>query len=181
MPAPTLSISATVPKIIQPITQVPPLAESCSQVTLPELLDTVAYVAKELGYTNAMFVHGLDGLDEISLLGATRINELRDGKVKTYEITPEQFGLRRCSLEEIRTGTPEENAATIRGVFEGKITGPRRDAIVFNAAGALIVGGKAADFPEGIALADRLIESGAALEKLAQLKEHSNAFPVTGQ
>ena len=147
----------------------------------PELLDTVTYVAKELGYTNAMFVHGLDGLDEISLLGATRINELCDGKVKTYEITPEQFGLRRCSLEEIRTGTPEENAATIRGAFEGKITGPRRDAIVFNAAGALIVGGKAADFPEGIALADRLIESGAALEKLAQLKEHSNAFPVTGQ
>lgn len=147
----------------------------------PELLDTVTYVAKELGYTNAMFVHGLDGLDEISLLGATRINELRGGEVKTYEITPEEFGLRRCTLEEIRTGTPEENAATIRGVFEGSITGPRRDAIMLNAAGALIVGGKAADFPEGIALADRLIASGAALEKLEQLKEHSNAFPVAGQ
>ena len=100
---------------------------------------------------------------------------------KTYEITPEEFGLKRCTLEEICTGTPEENAATIRGVFEGDITGPRRDAIVFNAAGALVVGGKAAGFPEGIALADRLIDSGAVLEKLEQLTAGSNAFPDTKQ
>lgn len=139
-----------------------------------ELLDTVTYVAKELGYTNAMFVHGTDGLDEISLMGPTKINELKDGEVKKYEICPEDFGLKRCTLEEIKTGTPEVNAKTIVGVFKGEIKGPRRDAIVINAAGALVVGGKAENFKEGIALASELIDSGAALLKLEQLKKKSN-------
>lgn len=142
----------------------------------PELLDTVASVARDLGYTRAMFVHGLDGLDEISIIGKTRINELKGGEIKTYEIQPEDFGLKRCTLEEIKTGTPEENAETIRGVFSGEITGPRRDAILLNAAGALIVGGKAATFEEGIALAAKLIDSGAAAEKLNQLSTMSNSF-----
>lgn len=142
----------------------------------PELLDTVTYVAQELGYTHAMFVHGLDGLDEISLLGKTRINELNNGVISTYEIQPEDFGMQRCTLEEIKTGTPEENAATIRGVFAGKITGPRRNAIVINSAGALKVGGKAGSFAEGIKMVNQLIDSGAAAEKLNQLCEMSNSF-----
>ncbi|MGI6201087.1 MAG: anthranilate phosphoribosyltransferase, partial [Christensenellales bacterium] len=142
----------------------------------PELLDSVTYVARELGYTDAMFVHGLDGLDEISLLGTTRVNHLRGGQVTTFEIIPEDFGLKRCTLEQIRTGTPQENAATITGVFSGAIAGPRRDAIVLNAAGALVVGGKAEGFPEGIALAQELIDSGAALAKLEQLRVRSNAL-----
>lgn len=142
----------------------------------PELLDTVSYVAQELGYTNAMFVHGLDGLDEISLLGKTRINELKDGVITTYEIQPEDFGLQRCTLEEIITGTPEENAKTIQGVFAGEITGPRRNAIVINSAGALKVGGKAASFEEGIKMVNALIDSGAAFHKLNQLREMSNSF-----
>ncbi len=142
----------------------------------PELLDTVAYVAKELGYTNAMFVHGLDGMDEISLLGTTRINELKDGNITTYEIQPEDFGISRCTLEEIKTGTPEENAKTIRGVFSGEITGPRRNAIILNAAGALKVGGKVDNFKDGIALAGQLIDSGAAAEKLNSLCKLSNSF-----
>mgnify|MGYP000940198857 CR=1 FL=1 len=142
----------------------------------PELLDTVSFVAKELGYTRAMFVHGIDGLDEISLLGPTRINELKNGVITTYEIKPEDFGLERCSLAEIKTGTPEENAATIRGVLAGKIKGPRRTAIVLNAAGALVVGGKADGFKEGIKLAGELIDSKAAEKKLAQLREMSNSF-----
>ena len=142
----------------------------------PELLDTVTYVARELGYTDAMFVHGLDGLDEISLLGKTRINRLHDGAITTFEIEPEDFGFKRCSLEEIRTGTPQENAVTLRGVFSGEIDGPRRDSIVLNSAGALIVGGKAGDFPEGIQQADQLICSGAAMDKLEQLCRLSNAL-----
>lgn len=141
-----------------------------------ELLDTVTYVAQEMGYTNAMFVHGLDGLDEISLLGKTRINHLKDGKVNTFEIAPEDFGLARCSLEDIKTGTPLENAETINGVFSGKITGPRRDVILLNAAGALIIGGKAEDFKTGIALAGELIDNGSAARKLEELKEMSNRF-----
>lgn len=142
----------------------------------PELLDTVAHVAQALGYTRAMFVHGEDGLDEISLLGATRICELRDGKLNTFTITPEEFGLQRCRLEEICTGTPESNAATIREVFAGKHRGPRRDAIVLNAAGALVIGDKAKDFPEGIALAQSLIDSGAAERKLEELATLSRSF-----
>ncbi len=141
-----------------------------------EILDTVTYTAKELGYTRAMFVYGLDGLDEISLMGRTKINELNHGSVKTYEIAPEDFGMERCSLEDIKTGTPEENADTIRGVFSGRLTGPRKNAIVLNAAGALVVGDKAKDFNEGIRLARELIESGAARRKLEELVEHSNAF-----
>jgi len=142
----------------------------------PELLDTVTYVARELGYTDAMFVHGLDGLDEISLLGKTRINRLHDGAISTFEIEPEDFGFKRCSLDEIKTGTPQENAVTIRVVFSGEIDGPRRDSIVLNSAGALIVGGKADDFPEGIQRADQLIRSGAAMEKLEQLCRLSHAM-----
>lgn len=142
----------------------------------PELLDTVAFVAKELGYTNAMFVHGLDGLDEISLLGKTRINHLKNGEVTSFEIEPEDFGLTRCVLADIKAGTPEVNAATINGVFSGKEKGARRDALVLNAAGALIVGGKADDFRTGIALAGELIDSGAAAKKLRELQEMSSSF-----
>lgn len=142
----------------------------------PELLEQVAYVAKEVGYTRAMFVHGLDGLDEISLLGPTRILELKDGQLLSYEIKPEDFGLSRCALEDIKTGTPAENAATIRGVFDGSITGPQKDAVVLNAAGALIVGGKAEDFAQGVALAREIIESGAAKAKLQELVTASNSL-----
>lgn len=145
----------------------------------PELLDTVTMVAKELGYTRAMFVHGMDGLDEISLLGVTRINELRDGQVRTYEIRPEDFGMTRCTLDDIKTGTPEENAAVIKGVFGGSITGPRKDAVILNSAGALIVGGKAGNFEEGIRLAAEIIESGRARHKLEELVYHSNAIVHT--
>ena len=141
-----------------------------------DLLDTVAYVARELGYTNAMFVHGLDGLDEISLLGKTRINHLKNGAITTSEIAPEDFGLRRCTLDDIKTGTPQTNAETINGVFSGQIKDARRDAIVLNAAGALTVGGKAAGFADGIGLAGELIDSGAAAKKLRQLKEMSRSF-----
>ncbi len=142
----------------------------------PELLDTVAYVARELGYTNAMFVHGLDGLDEISLLGKTRINHLKNGEITSFEIAPEDFGLTRCVLDDIKTGAPKVNAETIHGVFSGKIKGARRDAIVLNAAGALIVGGKVDDFRTGIELAADLIDSGAAASKLRQLQDMSHSL-----
>ena len=142
----------------------------------PELLETVSEVARRIGYTKAMFVYGEDGLDEISLLGKTKIYELKDGEILKYTIAPEDFGLKSCTLEDIKTGTPEENAATIKGVFNGEITGPKKDAIILNASGALVVGGKAENFEEGIALAREIIESGAALKKLNELVEESNNF-----
>jgi len=141
-----------------------------------ELLNQVPQVAKEIGYTRAMFVHGVDGLDEISLLGTTQVIELKDGEFKRYDITPEQFGLKRCQLEDIKTGTPEVNAATIRGIFEGTINDSRKDAVLLNAAGALVVGDKAADFAEGVAKVREIIDSGAALAKLNELIQCSNAY-----
>ena len=141
-----------------------------------ELLDTVAFVAKELGYTNAAFVHGLDGLDEISLLGKTRVCRLKGDEITTFEIAPEDFGLERCTLEAIKTGTPQENAETIQDVFARKIKGARRDAIVMNSAGALTVGGAVDEFEQGIPLAADIIDSGAAEKKLNELIDMSNSF-----
>jgi anthranilate phosphoribosyltransferase len=123
-----------------------------------------------------MFVHGLDGLDEISLLGKTRINEIQNGSIISYEISPEDFGFTRCTLEDISTGTPEVNAGVIRDVFSGRNKGPRRQAVVLNAAGAMFIGGKANSFAEGIQLADEIIESGAAQDKLKQLITASQDF-----
>lgn len=144
----------------------------------PELLDTVSQVALSLGYKRALFVHGEDGLDEISLLGKTRINELKNGTISSYEIAPEDFGMSRCTLAEIATGTPEENASMIRDVFSGKDKGPRRQAVVLNAAGALMIGEKANSFAEGIKLANEIIDSGAAQNKLHQLITASNDYKV---
>jgi len=142
----------------------------------PELLDTVSHVAASLGYKRALFVHGADGLDEISLLGKTKINELNNGAITSYEITPEDLGLSRCTLAEIATGTPEENAFMIRNVFSGKDRGPRRQAVILNAAGALMIGGKADSFREGIRLAGELIDNGAAKNKLNDLISASHDF-----
>ncbi len=137
-------------------------------------------MALNLGYKRALFVHGLDGLDEISLLGATRVYELKDGAITQYEVTPEQFGLTRCKLSDIETGTPEANAQTIQDVFSGKDRGPRREAILINAAGALYIGGRADSIQEGIKKAAELIDSGAALHKLNQLVETSKKYAVKG-
>ena len=142
----------------------------------PELLDVVAQIALSLGYKRGLFVHGLDGLDEISLLGKTRINEIQNGSIITYEISPEDFGFTRCTLEDIATGTPEVNADVIQDVFSGKDRGPRRQAVILNAAGALLVGDKATSFAEGIQLAGEILDSGAAQNKLKQLITASQDF-----
>ncbi len=140
----------------------------------PELLDMVSQVAVSLGYTKALFVHGDGGMDEISLLGATRVNELNNGIITSYEITPEDFGMIRCKLNDIVTGTPEANATMIRDVFSGKNKGPRRQAVILNAAGALMVGDKVASLKEGVNLAKEIIDSGLAQNKLNELIEASH-------
>ena len=140
------------------------------------LVEPLSQVLVSLGVKRGMVVYGMDKLDEISMSAPTKVSEIRDGWYKTYTIAPEDFGLKSCKLEDIKTGTPEENAATIKGVFSGEIEGPRKDAIILNAAGALVVGGKAADFAEGIALAREIIESGAAAKKLSELVEESNKY-----
>lgn len=141
-----------------------------------ELLDMVSKVADPLGYTRALFVHGEDGMDEISLLGRTSVKELHNGVVTDYEITPEAFGLSRCKLSDIATGTPEANAVMIKDVFSGKDKGPRQQAVILNAAGALMIGRKAATFQEGIDMAKEVILSGDAQNKLNEMIEASHSY-----
>ncbi len=175
-PEKDLGIKTIFYTIIGPLINPTKASRHVMGVYKPELLDTVAKVASAIGYTRALFVYGLDGLDEISLIGKTRINELRDGNITTYEIAPEDFGLSRCTLPEIATGTPQENAVMIRDVFSGRDRGPRRQAVILNAAGALMVGGRAGSFKEGIGLAGELIDSGAAQKKLEQLVAASHDY-----
>ena len=142
----------------------------------PELLDKVTQVATSLDYTRALFVHGEGGMDEISLLGKTFVNELNHGVITHYEITPEEFGLKRCRLNDIITGTPEANAVMMKDVFSGKNKGPRRQAVILNAAGALMIGDKASSLMEGVKLAQELIDNGLAQKKLNEMIEASHSY-----
>jgi len=139
-----------------------------------EMVGLIAQVLKNLGSTRAMVVHGLEGLDEISLCGPTQVAELRDGAVKEYVVEPEQFGLKRCGLEALHGGNPEESAQIVRAILDGK-KGPTRDVVLFNGGAALYVSGRAANIQDGIGLAAESIDSGKARQKLAQLIELTNA------
>jgi anthranilate phosphoribosyltransferase len=141
----------------------------------PELLDMVSQVAIELNYTRALFVHGEDGMDEISLLGKTRVNELKNGSIISYELLPEDLGLSRCKPNDIITGTPEANAVMIKDVFSGKNKGPRRQAVLLNAAAALLIGDKVDTLKQGVKLAAEIIDSGLAQNKLNALIEASHS------
>lgn len=140
----------------------------------PGLTEKLAGVLKETGSEHAMVVHGMEGLDELSTLGETKISELKDGEIKTYRIEPEQFGLRRVAPKELEGGGPAENAEILRAVLSGE-KGPRRDIVVLNAAAAIYVGDRARSLEEGIKKAEESIDSGRALEKLERLIEVSNA------
>ena len=137
------------------------------------LVEPLAQVLSNLGVRRGMVVYGKDKLDEISLSAPTRVCEIRDGWFKSFVITPEEFGLARCKKEDLRGGTPEENAATTLGILRGE-KGPKRSAVLMNAGASLYIGGKAESMKEGIALASQLIDSGKALETLNKLIEVSN-------
>jgi anthranilate phosphoribosyltransferase len=125
-----------------------------------------------LGSERAWVVHG-DGLDEITTCGTTFVASIENGTVETFEITPEDAGLPRATLDDIKGGSPEENAKALRDVLSGAHN-PYRDIVLMNAAAGLIVAGKAADLKEGVALAAQSIDSGAALAKLDALKAFTN-------
>jgi anthranilate phosphoribosyltransferase len=133
-----------------------------------DLVDLIAAALAELGAEHAFVVHGAGGLDEISLAGESEVAEIKAGTVRRYRVTPEEFGVPRAPLEAVRGGTAQQNAASIRGIFEGK-DGPQRDIVVANAAAALVAAEAAADFREAAELARAAIASGAAREKLAAL------------
>ena len=121
-----------------------------------------------LGLRRAFVVHGSDGLDEITITGPTRIAEVREGQVRTYEVTPEEFGLPRATLEDIAGGDAACNAKLIREVLSGKKSA-RRDIVLLNAAAAFVAAGRADHLRDAVPLAAEAIDSGAALAKLQGL------------
>jgi anthranilate phosphoribosyltransferase len=137
-------------------------------VYAPELTEMFAEALKLLGTRRALVVHGHDGLDEISVCAATRVSELNDGMVTTYDLSPEQLLGRTSNPEGLKGGDPETNADITRGVLSGD-TGPARDVVVVNAAAALISAGKVDGFSQGIRVAEEAIDQGAASEKLDAL------------
>jgi anthranilate phosphoribosyltransferase len=138
-----------------------------------ELTPVLAEVLNRLGSRSAFVVHGEDSLDEISITGRTLVSELKDGEVLTYTIEPEDFGLSRASIREIKGGDAETNAQIVLEVLQGE-PGARRDIVLLNAAAALVAAGIAGDFSQGIQQAAEAIDSGEALKKLEALKKITN-------
>lgn len=138
----------------------------------PSLTETLASVLGTLGSERAFIVHGSDGLDEITLTGPTRVSELKDGSVSTYNISPGDFGLAQASADGLKGGNADLNAEITRSILKGE-EGPRRDIVLLNAAAAIVAGGKAGDLNEGVKIAAEVIDAGKALEKLEGLKEAS--------
>ena len=133
-----------------------------------DLVEKLAEALSMLGLRRALVVHGLDGLDEITITGTTRIAEAREGSVKSYEVEPEEFGMKRAALQEISGGDAAENAEIIRGVLSGEKSA-RRDVVVLNAGAALVAAGRADHIAQAIPMARKSIDSGAAAEKLNSL------------
>jgi len=123
-----------------------------------------------VGTQRAFVVTGSDGIDEVTLSGPTRLSSNQGGEVRTRDVTPEEFGLARASLEELRGGDAETNARLLRSVLEGQ-RGPHRDVVLANAAASFVLAGKAPGFIEGVALAAELLDSGRALQTLKDLVE----------
>ncbi len=142
-------------------------------VYAPELTEMFAQALRLLGTRRALVVHGHDGLDEISVCAPTRISELRDGLIHTYDVTPEQLLGRVSESKDLVGGDPAENAGITKKILGGE-KGSRRDVVVVNAAAALIAAGKAKDFPDGVGLAEGSLDSGAAAGKLEALVRYTN-------
>jgi len=128
----------------------------------------LATVLRDLGCSRALVVHGSDGLDEITLTGVSQIAELKNGEVTSYSLDPGELGFEYCASDDLKGGTPEENAAIIQEILNGE-KGPRRDIVVLNSAAAIYVAGKADSLDLGVQLAVNSIESGKAKDKLKDL------------
>jgi anthranilate phosphoribosyltransferase len=158
----------TVFNVLGPLTNPAGARAQVVGVYAPELVRTIAEVLAQLGATRAFVVHGAGGIDELSPSGPNFVCEVVNGDIRARNIDPLEFGLPRCDPAELRGGSPEENAAAIRGVFAGE-DGGRRSAILLNAAGAIAAGGHADDLREGLELAREAVDSGAAAARLDAL------------
>jgi anthranilate phosphoribosyltransferase len=164
----------TVFNLLGPLTN--PAGATAQVIGVPErpLTELLARALAALGIERALVVHGGDGLDEISLSAETHVTEVRGGEVKSYTVSPEDFGLRRAPLDAVAGGDATHNANIIRRVL-GREHGPQRDVVLMNAAAALVVSEHAVDFLDGMHLAARAIDSGTAREKLEALVAFTRA------
>ncbi|MFB6147140.1 MAG: anthranilate phosphoribosyltransferase [Halobacteriaceae archaeon] len=140
----------------------------------PEYVRMVGDILATMEFEHALVVHGLDGLDELSVTGRSAVAEVQDGEVERYEVAPEDLGLVRYDLEDLAGGTPSENADILRSVLSGEDQAAKRDMAVLNAAGALYVGGEAHDLEDGVERAEQLIDDGRAEAQLDELIDASN-------
>lgn len=153
---------------------VAPVRKELGIRTVFNLLGPLSRVMTNLGVKRGMVVYGQDKLDEISMSAPTTVCEINNGHYRSYVIQPEDFGLKRCTKDELVGGTATENAEITKGILSGRIQGAKRDAVCMNAGAALYIGGKADSIGEGIKLAQQLIDSGAAMKKLEEFVEFSN-------
>ncbi|MDR0839473.1 MAG: anthranilate phosphoribosyltransferase, partial [Oscillospiraceae bacterium] len=131
-----------------------------------DLVEPLARVLSNLGVKNALVVFGQDGLDEISLSSATSVCEVRDGTFKSYELTPEQFGMRRCDKSELVGGTPADNAVITRDILSGRERGAKRDAVLLNSAAAVHIARPELSIADAVEVVREVIDSGRALTRL---------------
>jgi anthranilate phosphoribosyltransferase len=165
----------TIFNILGPLTNPAGAKRQMLGVFASRLTEPLAMVLGNLGAKDAMVVHGEDGLDEVSISGKTRVSRYKDGQVTTFSIKPEDFGLWCDSVEKIKGGKKEENAAITLAVLRGE-KGPRRDIVLLNSAMALIAAGRSEDFRTALDVAADSVDSGRALSKLEEVKRISNAL-----
>ncbi|MDE6034656.1 MAG: anthranilate phosphoribosyltransferase [Ruminococcus sp.] len=139
------------------------------------LVEPIAEVLMKLGSQKGMVVYGTDKLDEISMSASTAVCEYQNGWIKNYEITPEDFGFERCTKDDLKGGTPAENAEITRKILSGEIRGHKRNAVLLNAGASIYIGGKAESMADGVRLAGEIIDSGKAVQTLEKLIEISNS------
>ncbi|PYX89592.1 MAG: anthranilate phosphoribosyltransferase [Acidobacteria bacterium] len=164
----------TVFNLLGPLTNPAQASAQVVGVYSAELVEKLAEALSMLGLRRALVVHGNDGLDEVTITTSTRIAEVRDGAVRSYEVTPEEFGLRRATMEHISGGDAAANSGIIRKILAGEKS-PCRDITLLNAGAALVAAGKANHLAEAMPLAVDAIDSGAAQRKLEALVEFTNA------
>ncbi len=169
----------TVFNILGPLTNPAGARAQMLGVAEEALLEKMVLVLRNLGCHHALVVHGEDGLDEITLTGKTRVYELKDGNIKKYAISPEDFGLSSASLDNLKGSTAIENASRLRNILAGA-SGPQRDVVLMNTAAALVAGDKVATLQQGVTLAGEVIDNGHALAKLEQLIEVSQSPGLEG-
>lgn len=163
----------TIFNILGPLTNPAGASMQVMGVYEEALVEPLARVLSKLGVKSAMVVYGQDVLDEISMSAPTTVCEVKDGEYRSYVIEPEQFGYAQCGKEELAGGTPQENAAITKAILDGE-AGPKRNAVVLNAGAGLYVAGKAASLEEGVRMAEKLIDTGAAKARLNEFIKMSN-------